>query len=104
MPDAASLPSIVASYVRYWAVQAHGRADAVAGDDVPVYHVPARGWTLLHNGVSFVICSRQSSPITRVAAVFDEGPKGPVKADAMLVLSKQPKGWLATFREQKEEG
>lgn len=103
MPDADTLPSIVASYVRYWAVQAYGRADAVADGDTPVYHVPARGWALLHNGISLVICSKQHSPITRVAAVFEAPLKEPVKVSAMLVLSKQPKGWLATFREQKEE-
>lgn len=101
MPPSDGLPSLVASYVRYWALQAFGRADPVAEGDVPVYHVPARGWSLLLNGVSFVVCSKQSSPLTRVVGVFE---KTPPKTDvsAMLVVSKQAKGWLAAFREEKE--
>ncbi|MCH7553385.1 MAG: hypothetical protein IIC82_05270 [Chloroflexi bacterium] len=104
MPPSDGLPSLVASYVRYWALQAFGRADPVAEGDVPVYHVPARGWSLLLNGVSLVVCSRQSSPdkLTRVVAVFKSPPKEKPDVSAMLVVSRQAKGWLATFREEKE--
>ncbi len=102
MPASDGLPSLVASYVRYWALQAFGRADPVAEGDVPVYHVPARGWSLLLNGVSLVVCSKQSSPLTRVVAVFQSAPKEKTDVSAMLVVSRQSKGWLATFREEKE--
>jgi hypothetical protein len=100
LPPADDLPSIVASYVRYWAVQTYGREESVSSGDVPVYHVPPRGWTLIQNGVTFVVLPRQITGITRVAAVFEKNPTpGKIDMKSMLVVSKQANGWLATFKE-----
>lgn len=98
MPMSDSLASIVASYVRHWAVQTAERTDTVAAPDPPVYHVPPRGWTLMRNGVSFVVVPKGAGR-TRACAVFESPLTIEVDEAGMLVLSKQPNGWLATFKE-----
>lgn len=104
LPASPTLPSIVASYVRYWAVQTYGRKDAVASGDIPVYHVPPRGWTLMRNGVTFVVGNRtKHGYMTRVAAVFESDGQTGVDTSSMLVVSKQSQGWLATFKETHNE-
>jgi len=100
-PPTVGLSTLVASYVRYWALQVYSKPDPVASGDIPVYHVPPKGWALLRNGVSFVVSSRDLSGPTRAAATFAVEPSGNIDTSAMLVVSRQTKGWLATFREQE---
>lgn len=104
LPAAGMLPSLVASYIRNWAFRAYTRDSPYSEADVTIYRVPARGWTFMQNGVTFVVCSAKASPITRACAVFLTDLMGPVHPKSMLVLSNQGNGWLASFRGLGEKG
>jgi len=100
-PPQTALPSVVASAVRFWTARRaiQGNFTPLTDGLVPVYHVPARGWALFANGVSFVVGRGEG----RVLGVFSkELPAGCVKENGQLVISRQAKGWLASFEERKE--
>lgn len=83
------LPRVVADWRRWRPLKR---------DEGPLYRVPPRGWRLYENGVSYVV--RRGGRTVRVVAVFLMEPPAPLSQRGFLVVSRQPRGWLATFEEE----
>lgn len=100
VPDEPRLPSCVTNATAYWVRKNFLRNQESPAPNVPagvvLYRVPAKGWTLYLNGVSFVVNTDQGTQ--RALATFRDGLPAGVRVnetkDLMLQRETPESEWI----------